>query len=371
MSRVSLKKLLEVDWSKFPDVVRTCMTPESVAEKLNAELDRLKGAVGEREKASVGFPLISKGNIPSTAEGKADIKQFLKDIMKRPKTIFDIGEKSKHSIDDNIITINTGIPALKAVIFDEVEKNFYVINTCPGAGACIVPCYARKGFYVMNDGKNLKLINRIQMLMNHPEEYERIAYNEAEIFAVEAKQEDKKLEIRWNDAGDFFSDVYFNLAVSVTNKLKEKGYDVESYAYTKAAKYIKLGKEKGMTMTFSLGATEKEKQKVDIGETKTSIIVPRDVFVDFFIKKASRFEKDETGKTKFKDELSKDGLKLSIYNKYKNELPDLTLDSLKYTDELPSSIGQPLEYNAIILPAGDSDRPAQRSDVHYKFLLVH
>jgi hypothetical protein len=375
MARISLKTLLEVDWTKFSDVDKVCLTSEEVEAKLNAELDRLKVPAGQREPSSKDFAKISKGNIPTNAEGRANITQFIKDITKRPKTIFDMGEKSKHSTDEAVLTINTGIPALKAVLFDELDKKFYTITTCPGAGQCIKPCYAMKGFYIMNDGKNLKLINRLQLMMNHPDEYQRIAYNEAELFAFKAKQEGKSLEIRWNDAGDFFSKVYFDIATSVTDELKKKGYDVNSYAYTKVGKYIQLGAEKGMTMTFSTGAAEKEKQQVDFNKTKTSIIVPRKMFAHLFIAKANRFEKDEkTGKTKFKDENSgRAELKQLIYDNYKdkNETKGITVDSLKFTDELPSQIGEPFAYNAIILPTGDSDRPAQRKDVRVIFLLEH
>ena len=369
---IKLKDILnEVDWTRFSDVQKSCITPEAVEEKLNAELDRLKVPANKRQSSDPTFPKISKGNIPTNEEGRANIKQFISDIIKKPKTIFDIGEKSKHTTGENILTINTGIPALRAVLWDMEAKEFYVMNTCLGAGKCIVPCYAMRGFYIMNDGKNMKLINRIQLLMNDPDTYERLAYNEAEIFAFKAKQDGKSLEIRWNDAGDFFSNVYFTMAVNVTNKLKNAGYNVNSYAYTKVGKYIKLGTEAGMTMTFSAGAAEKEKKQVDVETSKSSEIVPREVFKQFFIPKANRFELDDTGKTKFKDESGRLGLKQAIVDYYKNEYPELTVDSLKYTDELPLTIGKPLQYNAIILTAGDGDRPAQRRDVKITFLLQH
>jgi hypothetical protein len=374
MSRISLKRLLEVDWSKFSDVDKVCLTSEEVEARLNAELDRLKTPTKSRQTASKDFARISKGNIPTFSEGKANIVQFIKDIAKRPKTIFDEGEKSKHTTDENIMTINTGIPALKAVLWDEEAKKFYTITTCPGAGQCIKPCYAMKGFYIMNDGKNLKLINRLQLMMNHPDEYERLAYNEAEVFAFKAKQSGKTLQIRWNDAGDFFSKVYFDIATHVTDKLKLAGYDVNSYAYTKVGKYISLGAEKGMTMNFSGGAAEKEKQQVELGKIKTSEIVPKEVFADLFIGFKGRFEKDENGLTKFKDpETGRPELKRRIVKHYahKQGFDNLSVDNLLFTDELPPRIGTPLQYDAIILPNNDSDRPAQRSDVRTTFLLVH
>jgi hypothetical protein len=372
----TIKKIMlnEIDWTKFSDVQKTCLTDEEVTARLNSMLDRLKVKSSDRPKPDPQFARISKGNIPTDDEGKACLQKFLKELLKRPSTIFDVGIKSEHSIDDKTKTINTGIPALRAVVFDEEDKKFFVINTCPGAGQCIKSCYAMQGFYIMNDGKNIKLINRVQMLLNHPDEYERIAYNEAEIFAFQAKQEGKQLQIRWNDAGDFFTKVYFDIADRITNKLLNSGYNVSSYVYSKIAGMVHLGMEKGMTMTFSSGATKKETDLVDFSKTKVSEIVPKSLFAHLFIPKGRGYEKDVDGKTKFKDGQSgKEELKRLIADEYKNhpQFKGVTVNNLKYTDELPSDIGEPLMYNAIILPSGDSDRPAQRRDVKYIFLLQH
>ena len=110
------KRLLtEVDWERFKDVQKTVLTAQDVADSLNAELDRLKSASWKRDSADINFPKISKGNIPTDEKGKANVEQFIEDITEEPKTIFDVGEKSKHSVDENTKTINTGIPALRAV----------------------------------------------------------------------------------------------------------------------------------------------------------------------------------------------------------------------------------------------------------------
>jgi hypothetical protein len=375
--------ILEADWDgKFSDVQKVCYTADSVADALNKELERLKSPTKDRKKADPTFARISKGNIPTDEEGKANIEQFKKQIMQRPKTIFDKGEKSLHTTDEGVMTINTGIPALRAVIFDEENDKFFVITTCPGAAECIKNCYALQGFYIMNDGKNLKLINRLQLMINHPEDYETLAFMETERFAFEAKQSDKRLEIRWNDAGDFYSDTYFKIALSVTKKLKEKGYNVKSYAYTKVGKYVELGEQEGMTMTFSQGASPKEKKAAgDLSKIKTSVTVPFDVTKEFFVSKSGkRFEKEETtGKTKFKSPEDKIKLKeklVEFYNThpnpdFKNARGTFSVDRMKYTDELPSKIGDKLSYDAIVLPSGDSDAPAQRSDVRFIFLLEH
>lgn len=131
--------VLEVNWDRFSDVQKVCYTPDSVAKALNAELERLN-VKKDRPSADANFARISRGNIPTDDEGKANVEQFKKQILQRPKTIFDKGEKSLHSTDEDKMTINTGIPALRAVIWDEENQNFYVMNTCPGAQDCIKNC---------------------------------------------------------------------------------------------------------------------------------------------------------------------------------------------------------------------------------------
>jgi hypothetical protein len=372
--------VMEVKWQdEFKDVSKVCYTPESVAKALNDELDRLK-ITKNRPEASKKFARISKGNIPTDEEGKANIEQFKKQLMQRPKTIFDKGEKSLHTSDENKMTINTGIPALKAVIYDEEDNNFYVINTCPGAGECINNCYAMQGFYIMNDGKNIKLLNRLQLMMNHPEQYEKIAFMEAERFAFEAQQEGKELKIRWNDAGDFFSETYFKIAVNVDKALKAKGYNSSSYVYTKMGKYIKLGEQEGIKTVFSSGATEKQKKIAgDLSQTHTQITVPTDVFREFFMTKGPHYVKDESGKSKFKSPEAKEELRKRIvdfYNTHPNPKYDylrnkLDVSRMKYTDELPKQEGELKEFDTITLPGGDSDAPAQRKDVRFTFLTEH
>jgi|APGre2960657373_1045057.scaffolds.fasta_scaffold00536_22 hypothetical protein len=371
-------RLDEVKWEEdFPDAKRECITPDAVAKQLNDELKRLETPSPKRSKPNINFPLISKGNIPDNA----NVENFKRQLMLMPKTIFDVGLKSGHTVDETIMTVNTGIPALRAVIWDEENKEFYVINTCPSAGSCISNCYARHGFYIMNDGKNIKLINRLQLLMNHPDLYESKAYSELELFAFDAKRKGKTLEIRWNDAGDFFSNKYLDIAISITKKLTINGYKVESYAYTKVADMYNKGVSAGMIMNFSDGAKESDRSKLqNEKDVKMSFIIPTRVFSQFLkTLRNGRFEKDvETGKTIFKDSESKEKIRRAVFD-YLKETPKLTehqksqlsLDTILYTDELPSQIGNPYQYNVIVLPAGDSDRPAQRKDVRFTLLGQH
>lgn len=364
--------LNEVDWDKtFSDVKKSCIPPEKVVEMLNARLATLKLPSNKREKTDANTPIIGAGNIPLT-DGEIDIQAFIDDITAKPNKIFDRNPKMEKTDKGQLqYTVNTGIPALRGILYDKENNKFFIINTCPGAGACAVVCYARRGFYLINDGKNLKYIQRLNLLMNDPEEYENIIMDELEVEAFRIKRESRKLNkdiklvIRWNDAGDFFAKKYFDIAISATNQLLSAGYNVVSYAYTKVGDIANIT-DPNFIMNFSDDANKKETEKIDKPITKLSKIVPRDLYRDIFMKQGNQYVKDSNGKPMFKDENSAQRLKLALSKEF-----NLPIESLVFTDELPNEIGKPLQYNVIVKPTGDSDIGAQRTDVWYNLLLAH
>jgi len=363
----------EVDWDdKFSDTKASCVTPESLAKEMNAELARINTPAKDREKRGVGKVIHTRGNIEkSMTGGKLDVNKFKKMITSKPKTIFDQNPKMEKTDGGGAqITVNTGLPAILGIIYDEEKGEFFKINTCPGAGSCKLVCYARKGFYGMNDGKSMKLIQRLNLLMNNPDEYYHMIMDELEPAAVLAKRKGRReghpiqLVIRWNDAGDFFSDTYYKIAQKVTADLLADGYNVKSYAYTKQGKYMDLTNS-DFIMNFSRGANKREMDKVDIEKVKQSVIVPREAFGDIFIKKGPHYEKDENGLPKFVQG-GADELKKRLSKEYK-----VPFETMKYLNELPPQQMEPLSINAIVLPSGDGDIAAQREDVKITFLLIH
>ena len=361
----------EVDWDKeFSDVKKTCMAPEDVVNMLNGQLDRLNSKSKDRGKISANEPIISRGNIP-LKDGDIDVEHFIREITSKPKLIFDRNPKMEKGDKGALqYTVNTGLPALRSILYDKDNNKFYTINTCPGAGACAVNCYARKGFYIMNDGKNLKYTQRLNLLLNDPEEYENIIMDELDPLAYKIKRESRKLGedikliIRWNDAGDFFSKKYYDIARSVTNQLISSGFNIESYAYTKMGDIANISDD-NFIMNFSDDANKRETEKVDTDSVKISKIVPKELFKDIFVKKGPHFVKDENGKPTF-NEGGEENLKKLIVSKY-----NVPYESLVYTTELPSTQGEPLKYDVIVLPTGDSDVGAQRRDVKISFLCEH
>jgi hypothetical protein len=363
----------EVDWENdFSDVKKTCLSPESVIGMLNSQIDRLNSPEKNREKIDANTPIISRNNIPMDKEGEIDINHFIRQITALPKLIFDRNPKmEKGDRGGGQYTVNTGIPALRSILYDKEQGKFYTINTCPGAGSCAVGCYARKGRYIMSDGKNLKYTQRVNLLLNDPEMYENIIMDELDPLAYSIKRQSKKegidikLIIRWNDAGDFFAKKYYDIAISVTNQLLKDGYNIESYAYTKMGDIANIA-DPNFVMNFSDDANKKETAKVDTDTVKISKIVPKELFKDIFVKKGPHYVKDEKEKATFIDDEAKETLKNRVSIKY-----NIPYESIVYTDELPTTQGEAFKYNVIVLPTGDSDIAAQRKDVKGSYLLQH
>jgi hypothetical protein len=380
-------KLINEAQEDHPEAITKCVTPQGLADEMNGELNRINTAAKERASRGTKDVIYHKKQIQAVLnkEGGLDVDKFKKLITELPKTIFDKNPKmEKTDKGKNQFTVNTGLPAINGIVYDKKDGQFKHINTCPGAGVCQLVCYARKGFYGMNDGKILKLMRRLNLLWNDPEEYYNMIMDELEPIAVKLKRQGRRegqvdqLVIRWNDAGDFFSDAYYNIAKRVTADLLDSGFDVKSYAYTKQAKYVNLADDK-FVMNFSKGSAPKELRQVDLEKVKFSDIVPRrdekgkQIFADLFPggidpetgKKTKYIIDPKTGLPQFAP-----GGDVELKKRI-SDLYNVPFDRLRYQWELPSEESDKFSFDVIVLPTGDTDIGAQRNDVHKTFLLVH
>lgn len=360
--------LNEIDWEgDFSDVKKTCLSIPQLVGDLQAILDRSKMKPWKRGKAPLKT-IVHNQSIQQTEDGEIDVQAFIDDITAIPDYMISKNKKMQKTSTGNLLVLNTGLPALRGIVYDIENQKFYEVNTCPGAGSCVLVCYARKGSYVQYDHVSKKLIRRLNLLMNDPQTFEDLIMNELVERFLKQKRKKSKIILRWNDSGDFFANKYWEIAMNVTKKLQEQGFDFESYAYTKMGKYADL-KDRILT-NFSLGANKRETDKVkNVMDSKRSQIVPKDVFKQFFAmdpKNPRQFAKEKDGKTKFINDQAKLELKNVISQEY-----DVPVSTLRYIEELPEERGKDLEFNAIIRPSGDSDEPAHRRDVKITFLLIH
>ena len=363
----NLNIIYEIDLQgAFKDVSFKQLTVDEAREYLERVISNCEKKPAEREKLAPNKPYIHGKTIPKGPEGEIDMDAFIKNITTMPKEILSVNAKMEKSTADNSLTVNIGIPALRGLVYDLEAGIFYIVNTCPGAGACALFCYARQGSYVMFPGVFVKQTRILNLLLNFPQRFEKLLLRELESVAL--KNPDKSIKMRWNDAGDFFSQEYFNIAYRITKQLKTDGYDVTSYAYSKMANVANLEDEDFVVNVSGDINVKQSKQIKDIESKKSQVTVPKDLFDDLLVKDKREYAVDEKGKVIFKQ--GKDGvdtLKKRISLKY--DVPVETL--LTYDEMLKTPKGEKNQYNVVIMPKGDGDVAAQRTDVKTSFLLIH
>ena len=361
--------LNEIDWdNEFSDVYKKCINTAELKNHLNHVIDNSEKKPSDRESLGLNKPYIHTKSIPFDEEGEIDVNAFIKKITTMPNDILSINSKMEKSKTDNTLSVNIGIPALRGLVYDIDNKEFYFVNTCPGAGECALICYARKGSYVMFPDVFVKQTRILNLLLNFPDRFEKLLKRELEIMAL--KNPDKEIQFRWNDAGDFFTKKYYQIAKKITKELKSEGYNIKSYAYTKMGDIVNMGDDDIM-INFSTDANRKETNKVvDIENKKKEVTIPKELFGDLFVKtsdKNPKFLVGEDGKMIYKDKDSVNTLKKRIADKYNVNMDTI----LTYDELLAKPVGMPLQYNVMVAPKGEGDIGAQRRDVKYSFLMFH
>ena len=361
--------LNEIDWdNEFSDVYKKCINTAELKNHLNHVIDNREKKPSDRESLGLNKPYIHTKSIPFDEEGEIDVNAFIKKITTMPNDILSINSKMEKSKTDNTLSVNIGIPALRGLVYDIDNKEFYFVNTCPGAGECALICYARKGSYVMFPDVFVKQTRILNLLLNFPDRFEKLLKRELEIMAL--KNPDKEIQFRWNDAGDFFTKKYYQIAKKITKELKSEGYNIKSYAYTKMGDIVNMGDDDIM-INFSTDANRKETNKVvDIENKKKEVTIPKELFGDLFVKtsdKNPKFLVGGDGKMIYKDKDSVNTLKKRIADKYNVNMDTI----LTYDELLAKPVGMPLQYNVMVAPKGEGDIGAQRRDVKYSFLMFH
>jgi hypothetical protein len=332
-----------------------------------------KTATGEKTaKDRFDMPYVHASNIEiKNQDGrKYDLEALKRAVMTRPKKLLKQNEKLAASggVDGFVQFYNIGLPALKGLAVDEKTGKFVVVDTCPGAGACKVYCYARKGGYIQFPDASLSQTKVLNFLLNDPAGFSKMLENEIAGLSTDLKGKEIKNVIRWHDAGDFFSPDYLALAFSVARKFPK----VNFYAYTKMASVSTGEKPDNFLINFSMGAKKEEERRIDFTKSKNSTVVQKSDFTDLLQTEPGangrvKYVKDEKGRVKFKSEKDLDTLKDRMakrFNVQKDSI--LTYDEMRATPE-SDEIGK---YNVIVRPK-DGDDSASRKDVLGTYLLIH
>jgi hypothetical protein len=346
-------QLDEVDWEDtFSDVKKTCVDPKDITDYLNKLVANADKEYGEREKFNKGTPYLhAKSSFFKDSKSGVVLNDFIEKITQKPNNLINTNEKILKSGGPHEFVYKTGLPALRGLAYDIKNKKFYYVNTCPGAGSCIAICYAMKGNYIRYAASYDSMTRRLNYLLNNPDEYEEQMYRELKAKAIEHKAlkgYKPKVILRWNDSGDFFTKRYVSIAENVMKRLKEDGYNVDSYAYTKMGDVATDAK--GFDTTFSVGANKKEMDKIDVGKQKLSKTVPKELFSDLDLMKTS----DE------------EILKSRVAKHFK-----LNKDDVLTYDEMKSIPKTDIPKWSVIVTPEDGDDAAFRKDVKNVLLTIH
>ncbi len=336
------------------------MTPDEMQDYL------AKTASGKKTKLDkYTMPYVHRGNIEIKDENdrKFDLDKLKAAIITRPVKLLKQNEKITHSGGETAQYYNIGLPALKGLAVNEKTGDFIVVDTCPGAGACKVYCYAKKGGYVQWKASSMSQTKVLNFLLNDPQGFKAKLESEIQTEVDKFAKKGAKVVIRWHDAGDFFSPDYVDLAYSVARKFPQ----VDFYAYTKMAGVATGNKPDNFKMNFSMGATPDQEKQIQPKSTKHSTVVPKPMFTDLILKdEKGKLIKDKDGKIQFKSPEAIDTLKSKLSAKY-----GVPKDSIITYDEMKViPAGKEPKWNVIVKP-GDGDESANRADVVGTWLLIH
>lgn len=294
-----------------------------------------------------------------------DLNKLKTYIATRPDKILKQNEKISHSGGESTQFYNIGLPALQGLGYDEKNQKFVIINTCPGAGACKVYCYAKKGGYVQYRPVNISQTRQLNFLLNDPDGYKNMLSNEIRAAVEKNSKKNVKTVIRWHDSGDFFSPDYVNLAYSVAKTFP----NVDFYAYTKMADVAKGDKPVNFKMNFSAGAKPDQEKQVDFKTTKHSTVVPKQMFADL-VDREEVPDPDKPNKT-IKKLVYKSPDAIKILKKKLSLKYNVPEDSvITYDEMMKIPVSATPQWNVIVKP-GDGDDSANRSDVVGTWLLIH
>jgi len=336
------------------------MTPDEMQDYL------AKTASGKKTKLDkYTMPYVHRGNIEIKDENdrKFDLDKLKAAIITRPVKLLKQNEKITHSGGETAQYYNIGLPALKGLAVNEKTGDFIVVDTCPGAGACKVYCYAKKGGYVQWKASSMSQTKVLNFLLNDPQGFKAKLESEIQTEVDKFAKKGAKVVIRWHDAGDFFSPDYVDLAYSVARKFPQ----VDFYAYTKMAGVATGNKPNNFKMNFSMGATPDQEKQIQPKSTKHSTVVPKPMFTDLILKDNNgKLIKDKDGKIQFKSPEAIDTLKDKLSAKY--GVPKASIITYDEMKVIPA--GKEPKWNVIVKP-GDGDESANRADVVGTWLLIH
>lgn len=297
-------------------------------------------------------------------DNEYDLDKLKNIITSIPKSILKANKKMKNTKGENVRFYNLGLPAIKGLVFDEEDKKFKIVSTCPHAGVCQLYCYAHKGGYVQFKNASLAPTKVLNLLVNHPDKFEEMLTSELQRAVKSASKDDTQVILRWHDSGDFFSPSYADIAFKIARKFPT----VKFYAYTKDASLSSSNKKpENFLFNFSDGAKSSQTNSIDFENTKNSRVIEKTDFFDLIVtNEKGHLIKDEHGKMQYKSPKALNEFKERLAKKFKRNFNNV----ITYDELMKKPEKNEMKWS-VIVAAGDGDDAAARKDVLDTFLLIH
>ena len=340
--------LKEADEEKFLGATTTNLPDDEMSKRFTHVADKTANTIDKFK-----YPFIHRSNIIDDAGKPVDPNVLKSMIKERPKTILSQNKKMMKSGKEAKF-YDLSLPAFKGLIVDESTNEFKIVNTCPGAGACRVYCYAKKGGYVQWKASSLSQSRVLNYLLNDWQGFKSKVLSEIKSYSNNGKN---KLVIRWHDSGDFISPKYLQLAYDIAKETP----NVTHYAYTKMVGMVSAStKPDNFVFNYSQGAIAPEEKLINTKIHKHSVVVPKQVFQDLITK-------DENGRWMPKSPADEDRLKEKISLKY-----NIPKESILTYDEMMSLPEDSTRTDLnILVGSGNGDNAASRKDVLGTYLFLH
>jgi len=338
--------LLESD-DKFLGAKTTDLPDSKISQRFQQVSDRTANTEDKYE-----YPFIHKSNIVDDSGNLINPDKLKNLIKKRPDTILKRNKKMLNS-GIELVFCDISLPAFKGLIVDESTNEFKIVDTCPGAGACRVYCYAKKGGYVQWKAVSLAQTRVLNFLLNDWNGFKAQVLRE--LGTRNRDENTRKLALRWHDSGDFFSQKYLELAYDVARVTP----NVLHYAYTKMISMVSSSNiPDNFVFNYSQGAIEEK--LINFKIHKHSIVVPKRMFTEFGHKD------EESGKWIFNSD--------SDYQTFKNKMSmeyNIPIESIITYAEMMDKPKTDIPTWNVIVGSGSGDDAATRKDVLGTYLLSH
>jgi len=347
-------------------------------DELGDKITKAQDLEPSKQAAQAGLFTVQMNKIRNENDQTWDLDKLKAIITRRPNDMLLQNEKMKHGSGEFVKFYNVGMPAIRALVFDESAQKWAIVTTCPGAGGgtegCLMACYGTHGNFIRVPNTYLSRAQRLNFYLNDPAGFEKRLGDDIAKMRLKLDKDEKKLgivikmQVRWHDAGDFFSEDYLGMA----KRIAEKFPNIWFYAYTKVSNAVLSKFPSNFLTRFSMGANPTEIGKMgDMSKHYHAFTVPYDLFKDLFARKGAHFAKDSTNAWASKEPAAENAQKLKerVAQKYKLNINDVLLHD-EYMDNYTSLDKTTPKYH-VILYTGKSDLPASEVNVRAVYNLEH